>query len=164
MKDIFAQSSLCYLTNRCDEGFQLIYSFLIKYQDNVILNWEEKEVFCLISMNIIEKRYKSWIKLNRLLTQTDDFKIRQLIKNYIEIILNEINFYSKNIFVLIEKHFKTQVYYLKIQGDNHFLLSQTSKFDEKLEHMLSSLSFYNQSLEIHQDNSIIYNKALVFHF
>jgi len=170
MEDIFAQSSLCYLTNRCDEGFELIYKFLIESKDNIILNGEEEEVFCFISINIISKRYKSWIKLHRLLIQTDDFKIRQSIKNYIEIILNEMNFYSNKIFFLIDKYLfrisltsQSQVFYLKIQGDIHFLLSQTSRFDKKLQHMNSSLNFYNQSLEILQDDSIIYNKALVFH-
>jgi hypothetical protein len=170
MEDIFAQASLCYLTNRCDEGFELIYSSIIELNNDILLNWEEQEVFCLISMNIIERRYKSWINLNRLLTQTDEFNQRRSIEVYIEIILNEMNFYSKKIFFLIEKYlFKSslspqlQVYYYKIQGDIHFLLSQTSKLDKKLEHMLSSLSFYNQSLEISKDASIIYNKALLFY-
>jgi len=178
MEDIFSQASLCYLTNRCDEGFELIYSFIISFNNEIDLNWEEKEIFCLISMNIIEKRYKSWINLNRLLIKTDNLKKRQSIEIYIEIIFNEFNFYSKKILLLIEKYFlkssisvENHLFYLKIQGDIHFFLSQISKFEKKLEHMLSSLSFYNQSLEICQHHSyneiflsIIYNKALVFYF
>jgi hypothetical protein len=48
----------------CDEGFQLISSFIISLNQKINLHWEE-EVFCLISINIIEKRYKSLNCLNR---------------------------------------------------------------------------------------------------
>jgi hypothetical protein len=48
----------------CDEGFQLFSSFIISFNQEINLHWEE-EVFCLISMNIIEKRYKSLNSLNR---------------------------------------------------------------------------------------------------
>jgi hypothetical protein len=136
MEDLFAQSSLCYLTNRCDEGFELIYSFIISFNNDISLNWEEREVFCLISMNIIEKRYQSLINLHRLLIETDNLKKRQSIKIYIEIILNELNFYSKKILLLIEKYFfksslssEVKIFYLKIQDDISFFLNQVSKFD-----------------------------------
>jgi hypothetical protein len=80
-----------------------------------------------------------------------------------------MNFYSNKILLLIETYLLKSSFYLKIQGDIHFLLSQTSKFDKKLDHFLSSLHFYNQSLEISSKNSteffsIIYNKALVLNF
>jgi hypothetical protein len=71
MEEIFAQGSLCYLTNRCDEGFQLIFSSL---NQGINLHWDEEEVFCLVSTNVIEKRYKSWLNLNHLLIKTDDLK------------------------------------------------------------------------------------------
>lgn len=176
MEEIFCQASLCYLTNRCDEGFQLISSFI---NFHINLNLEEQEVFCLISMNIIEERYKSLINLNKILIKTDHFKKRQSIKIYIEIILKELNFYSNEIFLLIKKYLfksslspQTQIFYLKLQGDIHFFLSQITKFDLKLEHIHSTLNFYNQALEIcsHHSSSndyfplIIYNKALVFIF
>ena len=178
MEDLFARTSLCYLTNRCDEGFELIYSTIIKCNDEIILDWEEQKVFCLISIDIIEKRYKSWIHLNHLLVQTEDFKKRQSIQIYIEIILNELYLFSSKIILLIEKYlFKSsislevQLFYLKIEGDIHFFLGQTSKFERKIEEMLSALSFYNQALEICQQYrfnsynpillSITYNKALV---
>jgi len=90
MEEIFCQASLCYLTNRCDEGFQLILSSI---NSNINLNWEEQEVFCLISMNIIEKRYKSWLNLHKILIKTDNIKQRRSIEIYIEIILKEFHFY-----------------------------------------------------------------------
>ncbi|CAF3967483.1 unnamed protein product [Rotaria sp. Silwood1] len=178
MDEVFMKASLCYLTNRCDEGFELINLSIKSSNNDIYLNWEEEEVFCLISMNIIEKRFQSWIRLNRILVKTDHFKKRQSIKIYIKIILNEINLYSKNIFLLINKYLlkpSISVYlricYLKIQGDIHFLLSQTSISEKKLEHMHSSLNFYNQSLEICYHHafyqlllSITYNKALVLQF
>ncbi|CAF0766452.1 unnamed protein product [Adineta steineri] len=169
MEDIFAQASLSYLTNRCDEGFELIYLFFITSSNTRLLTCEEEEVFCLISINIIEQRYKSWIKLNRILTQTDNFLKRQSIENYINQILNEINMYSNKIFFLIEKYLLSERKYFsyKIQGDIHFFLSQISKYEKKLQHFYSSLHFYNQSLEICQENtnefvSTTYNKALLF--
>ncbi|CAF3575183.1 unnamed protein product, partial [Rotaria sp. Silwood2] len=147
MDEIFTQASLSYLTNRCDEGFELINLSIKTSNYDIYLNWEEQQVFCLISMNIIEKRFQSWIRLNRLLVKTDDFNKRQLIKIYIDIILNEINLYSHDIFLLIDKYLlkssistDIRILYLKIQGDIHFLVGQTSKSEKKLEHINSSLS------------------------
>jgi hypothetical protein len=104
MQDIFAKASLCYLTNRSDEGFELIYSFINQFNNQIDLHGEEQQVFCLIAMNIIQKRYKSWISLNQFLIKTDNLKQRQLIETYIDIIRNELDSYSKEILLLIEKY------------------------------------------------------------
>ena len=179
MEDIFSRASLSYLTNRCDEGFELIYAFIATSNDDrICLNGEEQQVFCLISMNIIDKRYQSWIRLNRLLVQTDSPKQRQLTQNYLQVILNEMNSYANKVHVLIEKSLLNdaisiddRISYLKIEGDVHFLISQTSKSEEKLHQMYSSLAFYDHGLELCRQNafdrkflSITYNKALVLKF
>jgi hypothetical protein len=170
MEDIFAQASLCYLTNRCEEGFQFIYRTLINSSDKFSLNEEERRVFCFTSISILEKRSQSWINLHRLLAKTDHFNERQSIESYLQIILDEMINYAEQILHLINHSLsissETQVFYWKLQGDIYFLLSQTSVFDRKLQHFLSSLHFYNQSLESSSHNatqvlSIIYNKALV---
>ncbi|UJR11506.1 hypothetical protein I4U23_015687 [Adineta vaga] len=121
MENVFAQASLSYLTNRCDEGFQFVYHSLSKSLDKISLNWEEEEVFCLICIDIIEKRYQSWINLNHLLTETIPFKERQSIDFYIETIRDEIFTYSNEIFYLIENHLlitsENKIFYYKLQEE-----------------------------------------------
>ncbi|CAF1148233.1 unnamed protein product [Adineta ricciae] len=168
MVDVFARASLCYLTNRCDEGFRLVYDSLRISSEKISLNWEEQEVFCFLSMNLLEKRYQSWLKLTHLLTKSTGFVEHQSIESYIETIRNEMILYSDQIFDLVQNHFlvtskQESIFYLNLQGDIHFYLSQISKFNTKLQHFHSSLRFYNRSLQISPENiSAVYNKALLF--
>lgn len=171
MADLFARASLSYLCRRCDEGFESIYSYLVKTRGNekIQMNEEEQEVFCLVSMSIVEERYQSWIHLNRLLTETDSVAKRHSITIYQDLILDELNVLSEKIFHLIERYLnsRSNVFFLKMQGDIHFLVCQTSKSDKKIEHFLSALTFYNEALERCPNTldsplvQVTYNKALV---
>jgi hypothetical protein len=109
----------------------------------------------LVSMNIIEKWYNSWLNLNHLSIKTDDLKKkRRSIEIHMEIISNELNFYSKKkILFLIDRYlFKSsqrKFFYLKIQSDIHLLCGQISQSTQRLEHIQSSLKFYNHALKIY---------------
>lgn len=101
MEDLFVKSSLCYLTNRCDEGFQLIYSYLILFDEQIQLNDENQQIFCLISMKILRDRYESLMKLRH------GKMSFQLIENYFNEIRNELKILLDKMFFLIEKRFSS---------------------------------------------------------
>ena len=106
MEDLFSKVSLCYLTNRSDEGLQLISSYSIIVNKQIHLNKEEEEIFCLISTKILHSRYQSLIKLHHLLIEKDHWNISlQLIENYFNEIINELKNDSTKILFLIEKIF-----------------------------------------------------------
>lgn len=107
MDEIFSFASLCYLTNRYDEGFQLIYSSLISSKENVKFTDKDEQIFCLLSINLLEKRYKSFVKLHRLYLENHPWKIHQLIEKYLQEIWNELNLFSKKIHFLNEKFFQS---------------------------------------------------------
>ena len=176
MEDLFARASLSYLTSRCDEGFESLYCYLVERRGNeqIQLTEEEQEVFCLVSMSIIEKRYQSWVHLNRFLTQSEAIEQRQAIEVYLDVIANELNVLSEKILQVIERcsigaslSLPCRVSFLKMQGDVHFLVCQTSHAAEKVQHFLSTLKFYNEALELCEPRldsfllQITYNKALV---
>lgn len=175
MENLFDRIILCYLTNRYEDAFQLFkcstttnHQFHCQYQH---------EIFFSISINLIEKRYKSLKKLNEILSKTNDINQCFIIENYIEILLNEIQFYSNDIFNLIQNNFifdclTSKICFLKFQGDIHLILSQIYKSNEKIKHLNRCLFFYDQSLHLssksnlnHLTRSIIENKnTILFHF
>ena len=134
MEEIFARASLSYLTNRFDEGFQLIYSSLMTFDNVSFLNWEEEQVFCLLSTSTMTKRCQSWIRLKQLLLQTDDFQQRQAIKIYLRTIFNEIDFYSNRICFLIDNYLlnssisnEVHRFYVQMKKQIEFIVNEISQ-------------------------------------
>lgn len=160
MKNLFDRLYFCYLTNRCEDAFQLIKS-------SKTFDEQQQTIFTLISLNLIEKRCQSLRKLNQILIETNDQNQCFIIQNYLQFIFNELQFYSKEIFSQIENllsnrsiSLSSKVCYQKLQGDLHFLLSQVSKSNDKLEHINHSLRSYNQALDISSQQSLIHQQIL----
>lgn len=103
MEDLFSKVSLCYLTSRFDEGFQLLSSSFLPSNEQFHLNKEHEQIFCLISMKVLHSRYQSLMKLHQLLIDKDHRNISlHFIENYFNEIINELTNYSKQILFLIE--------------------------------------------------------------
>ena len=177
MEDLFAQASLCYLCDRCDEGFRLICSSLKGRQSP--LDEEEQRVFCLLSMRVIEQRYRSWIRLHRRLIATDQTEERRAIVSYIDVILDDFHCRSNEVLLLIGRLLldtppssESLLVYLEAQGDIHRLVCQTCRGVVQMEHFHLAQTFYNRVLhrcdERHYPTShpirlsVISKKALVF--
>ena len=176
MEDLFAQASLCFLCDRCDEGFQQIRSSLSERRSP--LDAEEQSVFCLLSMRVIEQRYRSWILLHRQLIDTNQLDERRAIGSYIDVILDELYCQANEVLRLIDRLLvdtppssESLLFYLKAQGDIHRLICQTCRGEKQMEHFLLARTSYNRVLQLCDEQrsttshsialSVVSNKALV---
>ncbi|CAF0821729.1 unnamed protein product, partial [Didymodactylos carnosus] len=187
--DTITRVTLAHLTKRYDEGFNMLSELFIKikkfsipFSVSIPLDWKQCEILCYIFMGVTELRRNSWLKLNRVLVQTENSQARQQTKRYKkQIILGELHQYCNDILLMIDQHLlywwsklqgqEIRTFYLRIKGDLLFYLAESSRYDMKTEYMLSSLSMYNEAIERSTFDlpaynstllSVYYNKAMLF--